>query len=322
MEGALYGPDGFFTGGTGPAAHFRTSVHASPAFAGAIQRLVVAGDAALGHPKHLDVVDIGAGRGELLAALEPWAHEAGLDRRIHWTAVEKAPRPDGLSARIAWRDDLPERVTGLIIATEWLDNVPLDVVEVDEHGTPRRVLVDEDGSETPGPPLDAAERFWLARWWPLDGAPPGTRAEIGATRDAAWADAVATLDRGIALAVDYGHRRANRPVAGTLTGFRDGREVEPVPDGSTDVTAHVAMDAVAAAGGEPYCLIRQREALRALGVHGGRPPISLATTDPAGYVRALSGAGAAAELTDPAGLGGHWWLLTGVGIDLRGIISW
>jgi hypothetical protein len=91
-----------------------------------------------------------------------------------------------------------------------------------------------------------------------------------------------------------------------------------VPDGSTDVTAHVAVDSAAAAAGTPYRIISQRDALRGLGIDGGRPPLDLARTDPAAYLRALSSAGAAAELTDPAGLGGHWWLLHEVGIDLRG----
>jgi SAM-dependent MidA family methyltransferase len=130
-----------------------------------------------------------------------------------------------------------------------------------------------------------------------------------------WADAVAAVRRGGALAVDYGHLRDRRPGFGTLTGFRGGRQVSPVPDGSCDVTAHVAMDAVAAAAGVPYTLITQREALRALGVDGGRPPLDLARTDPGGYLRALATAGAAGELIDPAGLGGHWWLLHTVGLD-------
>jgi len=50
--------------------------------------------------------------------------------------------------------------------------------------------------------------------------------------------------------------------------------------------------------------------------------LELATTDPAGYLRALSAAGAAAELTEPAGLGGHLWLLHAAGIELRGIVPW
>jgi hypothetical protein len=121
---------------------------------------------------------------------------------------------------------------------------------------------------------------------------------------------VSTLDRGLAVAVDYAHFAGGRPPFGTLTGFREGRETAPVPDGSCDITAHVALDACALPGGR---VVTQRAALRALGVSGARPPLALASTDPAAYVRALSGAGAAAELTAPGGLGGFGWLLQPVG---------
>jgi SAM-dependent MidA family methyltransferase len=310
MASALYGSDGFFVRGA-PANHFRTSVHASPLFAGALAGLITRVDEALGHPPRLDVVDVGAGRGELLAAL----HALLPPERIRYTGVEVAPRPTGLDPPVRWQRTVPEDVVGVLIATEWLDNVPLDVAEADDAGRLRTVLVDRHtGTETLGPEIDAADRLWLARWWPT-GA--GGRAEIGWPRDVAWADAIANVRRGVALAVDYGHLRGSRPPYGTLTGYRDGRQVEPVPDGSCDVTAHVAMDAVARAAGTPYTLITQREALRALGVDGGRPPLDLARTDPASYLRALSAAGAAGELTDPAGLGSHWWLLHTVGIDPR-----
>ena len=46
----------------------------------------------------------------------------------------------------------------------------------------------------------------------------------------------------------------------------------------------------------------------------GVQPLALASTDPAAYVRALAAAGAAAELTDPAGLGGHFWVVEPIGI--------
>lgn len=320
MQHALYGPQGFFAGATsGPADHFRTSVHASPLFAGALLRLIEEVDARLGHPRALQVVDVGAGRGELLAALAASAAGTPLAGRLHLTAVEVAPRPAGLPATIGWRRDVPEGVVGVLLATEWLDNVPLDVAEIDPAGRARRVLVDPaTGTESLGADVDAADRFWLARWWP--GAGPGDRVEIGWPRDVAWADAIASVRRGCALTVDYGHLRGERPALGTLTGYRGGRQVLPVPDGSCDVTAHVALDAVAAAGGIPYRIVTQRAALRALGVDGGRPPLDLARTDPAAYLRALGAAGAAAELTDPAGLGGHWWLLHEVGIELRGTI--
>lgn len=313
---ALYGPDGFFVRGDGPAAHFRTSAHASPVFATALLRLIDRVDVALGRPYRLDVVDIGAGRGELLTTLATLAPPT-LAGRLRWTAVELAPRPDSLPAHIAWRDTLPDAVTGLVLATEWLDNVPLDVAEHGPTGW-HRVLVDPTtGVEYPGPPVSGADSGWLTEWWP---AATGARAEIGHPRDLAWAEAVATLDRGLALAVDYGHLRADRPNGGTLTGFRSGRQVPPVPDGSCDVTAHVAVDSAAAAGaavaGRAYTLMPQRAALRALGVDGTRPPLALAATDPAGYVRRLSAASAAAELTDAAGLGAHWWLLQPVGIPM------
>ncbi|MGK5679601.1 SAM-dependent methyltransferase [Actinoplanes sp. URMC 104] len=310
MQSGLYGPGGFFVrAGQGPADHFRTSVHASPLFAGALLRLVERVDAALGRPRTFDLVDVGAGRGELLAALRPL-----LPERVRLTAVEVAPRPPGLPGGIAWRHDLPEAVTGLLVATEWLDNVPLDVTDLDDAGRQRKVLVDPaTGAETLGGPVDAADLFWLRRWWPAAG-----RAEIGWPRDAAWADAVQRVRRGCALAIDYGHLRDERPALGTLTGYRGGRQVQPVPDGSCDVTAHVAMDAVAAAAGVPYRLVHQREALRALGVDGARPPLDLARSDPAGYVRALAAAGSEAELIEPGGLGGHWWLLHTVDVDRRG----
>jgi SAM-dependent MidA family methyltransferase len=318
MASALYGPGGFFVRSAGgPAEHFRTSAHASPLFAGALRRLLDRVDTALDRPDPFEVVDVGAGRGELLAALRG----LGLPARYRLTAVELAPRPVGVPADIRWRHDLPEHVVGALLATEWLDNVPLDVAEADDDGRVRQVLVDPaTGAETLGQPIDAADRFWLSRWWPAL-REPGDRAEIGWPRDVAWADAVSRVRRGCALAVDYGHLRDARPALGTMTGFRGGRQVHPVPDGTCDVTAHVAMDALAGAAGRPYRLVRQRTALKALGIDGARPPLDLARSDPAAYLRALSAAGSAAELVDPAGLGGHWWLLHGIGIETRGIIG-
>ncbi|WP_446220834.1 SAM-dependent methyltransferase [Micromonospora sp. IBHARD004] len=338
MDRALYGPDGFFVSGPGPAAHFRTSVHASPVFASALLRLLTRVDATLDHPSCLQVVDVGAGRGELLRALltlaagsamgvsarpSPSGRDAvrpSLARRLRLTAVERAARPEDLPEEINWVDEIPDGIGGLLLATEWLDNVPLDVAVQSDDGW-RYLLVDPaSGEESVGDPVSPADEEWLDGWWPTTPAGSGARAEIGRTRDEAWATAITKIDRGLALAVDYGHGRDDRPVDGTLTGYRHGRQVVPVPDGSGDVTAHVAVDSVASAGERvarcAYTLVPQREALRALGADGARPPLSLAASDPAGYVRALAAASTAAELTDPAGLGGHWWLLQPVGVTL------
>ncbi|MEU7754527.1 SAM-dependent methyltransferase [Micromonospora sp. NPDC049171] len=413
MSRALYGPGGFFVAGTGPADHFRTSVHAAPAFATALLRLLENVDSALGHPPRFDVVDVGAGRGELLQRLlasvgvavgvsgeptrsgrsgliparagspetptppasarpspnepSPVTVRPSLAERVRFTAVEYAGRPENLPEEINWTAEIPTKITGVLLATEWLDNVPLDMAVHTEDGW-RYLLVDpESGTETVGDPVSPADLEWLTRWWLHPASPPSTdsdpspgmagtdptsgsesgfraarpaqgssltarsrpgcpetphsdypRAEIGRSRDEAWANAVRKISRGLALAVDYGHVSEARPVYGTLTGYRAGRQVPPVPDGSSDVTAHVAMDSVASAGAAvarcAYSLVSQAEALRALGADGGRPPLSMAGTDPAGYVRALAAASAVAELTDPAGLGGHLWLRQPVGI--------
>jgi hypothetical protein len=96
-----------------------------------------------------------------------------------------------------------------------------------------------------------------------------------------------------------------------LRSYQHGREVDVLPDGSRDVTASVAVDAVAERVGG--VVVRQREALTALGVSGARPDLGLATGDPEEYVRSLSRAGEAAELTDVAGLGGFFWVVSAVG---------
>ncbi|MER7963515.1 SAM-dependent methyltransferase [Streptomyces ardesiacus] len=335
-QDALYGPEGFYrTGAEGPAGHFRTSVHASPLFAGAVARLLCRVDEALGRPAALDFVDMAAGRGELVTGVLA-ALPARVAARTRAYAVEVAARPAGLDRRVRWLAEPPDGVTGLLFANEWLDNVPVEVAQVDAAGVARRVLVRRDGTERLGEPVAGAEAEWLARWWPLTGE-EGLRAEVGLPRDEAWASAVATLEGGVAVAADYAHTATARPPFGTLTGFRDGRETEPVPDGSCDLTAHVALDACAAAPTAcataapagaatalaarcapehtpPAALLRpQREALRALGVTGARPPLALASTDPARYVRALADASQAAELTAPGGLGDFVWLLQPVG---------
>ncbi|WP_377269972.1 SAM-dependent methyltransferase [Peterkaempfera sp. SMS 1(5)a] len=332
MQHALYGDGGFYRRPEGPAGHFRTSVHASPRFADAVARLLAQVDAELGRPPELALVDVGAGRGELLQGVLTAVrrdYQAVADR-LRPYGVEVAGRPPGLAAEVVWCTEPPAGVTGLLFANEWLDNVPLDIAEVDDHGVLQQVLVEPaGGAEQPGGPPSDVDARWAARWWP-DAVEPGFRVELGRSRDEAWAGAVRSLERGLAVAVDYAHGADARPPFGTLAGFRGGREVQPVPDGSCDVTAHVALDACAAAGeaaGAVHSLwTTQREALRALGVGGARPPLALASADPAAYLRALGSAGEGAELTDPAGLGGFGWLVQAVRMPvpegLRGAREW
>jgi SAM-dependent MidA family methyltransferase len=243
-----------------------------------------------------------------------------LGERIVAHAVEVAPRPPRLGAQIRWHTALPARITGLVIASEWLDNIPLDIAELTPDG-PRIVLVDTaSGAERDGPAASPADLAWLGQWWPL--REPGARGELGRPRCAAWADVIGRLDRGLAVAADYGHQMASRPAAGSIAGYLDGRPVRPIPDGSRDITAHVAIDACAAAGkaagATQTLLTTQRAGLGALGLAGQRPPLSLAERDPAGYLAALRAAAEEAELMDAAGLGGFSWLVQAVRVPLPG----
>jgi SAM-dependent MidA family methyltransferase len=299
---ALFGPAGFYRRPEGPAGHFRTAAHAAPfTLARALARLARSAGCT-------GVLDLGAGRGELLAALARLEDDAP-PLRLH--GVDVVGRPALLPPRVGWtRADrgVPYAAFegSLVVAWELLDTLPCPVLEVDDDGSARIVLVEvSTGRERLGGPPGDAEREWCRRWWPLDGREPGERVEVGLARDAWWEGHVRLLDRigpGLLLAVDYAHDAATRPPMGTLSGYRGGRLVPPVPDGSCDVTAHVALDAVEAAGraagASAGLLLRQDEALKALDVRDDDP--------------------GADELLEPGGLGGFVWLVQRVpGRDLH-----
>ena len=314
-EAALYGPGGFYRRPEGPAGHFRTSVHASPLFAEAVARLLCRVDEALDRPGALAFVDMAAGRGELVGGVLA-ALPAEVAARTRAYAVEIADRPAGLDDRIEWLIEPPQQVTGLLFANEWLDNVPVDAAIVTDQGW-RLLLVDPaTGDELPGDQVAGADLEWLERWWPAGDV--GDRAEIGRPRDEAWAAVIWALSRGVAVAVDYHHPRTDRPRAGSLAGYRSGRLVAPVPDGTCDITSHVALDSCAAAGeaagAEWTVLTDQRAMLQTLLGATAPPPYDLAIREPASYLAALSRASHAADLTRRDGLGGFGWLVQGVGV--------
>lgn len=322
MHDALYGPSGIYRTGGGAQAHFRTSVHVSTQFADALARLVVAIDHDLGHPTVFDLVDLGADRGQLLDGItsSPVLTD-DLRARLRPIAVEVAPAPLDPTGAI-WVRAVPSAVHGMVIANELLDNIPVDVVQVDDDRHPRQVLVAASGQQALGAVPPPADLDWIARWWPLDEAEPGDRAEVGRLRDEMWAEVVSSVRQGVALAIDYAHvtsdRLARRYAHGTLTGFRRGHQVPPVPDGSCDLTAHVALDACGTAaeatGDVASVVTTQREALSVLGVDASAPRTGgLAAGE---LVARLVTAGEAHELLDPMGLGAFSWLVQARGAPL------
>jgi len=299
---ALYGEGGFYRQAAGPAGHFSTATQGVPQIGEQLARALLT----LMDQEGLDTfVDMGCGRGELLEQV----HRLGP--QVRCIGVDIVARPQ-LSEPIGWLqspggEQLPDELDGLtdtlVFANEWLDVVPCPIAELDNGGELHEVLVnDSTGDERLGDLVSDTNRQWCRRFWPADHLETGDRVEIGQTRDIAWDNLVARVGSGLAIAVDYGHTIDSRPAPGTLTGFRQGRQVLPVPDGSCDLTAHVAMDSLTHDE-----LIDQRTALRALGVSGQIPPHDLARSNPAAYLKGLSAASAAATLTARGGLGDFLW---------------
>ena len=299
---ALYGKSGFYRRVEGPAGHFSTATQGIPQIGEMLARSLLK----LMDQEGLDTfVDMGCGRGELLE------HVHRLSPQSHCIGVDIVDRPR-LSEPISWiqspgggqlPDDLDGLSDTLVFANEWLDVVPCSIAEMDEDGELREVLVKvPSGDERLGEIVSGTDREWCQWFWPIDRLEPGDRLEIGETRDTAWDDLLGRLVSGLAVAVDYGHTIDSRPPPGSLTGFRQGRQVLPIPDGSCDLTAHVAMDSLTHDE-----LLDQRTALRQLGTSGQTPPHDLARSDPMAYLRGLSTASAAAALTAKGGFGDFIW---------------
>ena len=301
-----------------PGEHFRTGT--GPLLAEAMFALLQ--DVARDVPDapRLDVLDVGAGDGTLLGHLHDLLRDQPLQDRVSLTGCDVRARPERLPGEVGWIEGTaPEclgdvgEVVGLVMAHEWLDEIPCAVVEVDAAGIVREVDVDpRTGEENLAEPADAELLAWLEDYWPV--RCPGERAEVGLARDTAWAAVCGVLSRGAALAVDYGHvaedRREARLREGTLAAYRGGRVVPAVPDGRCGLTAHVAMDSCAAAGSATLAgrgasvvtrLTPQRSRLAELTALD--PAIPQAST-----AERLRRSSERRMLRDPLGMGSFLWL--------------
>lgn len=304
---ALYGPAGFYTR-QAPADHFATSVQGIP---GGGETLAAALAKLAREHRCTRIIDLGCGRGELLTHLRTVAPA------LHLTGVDVVEQPASLEGVVdewvrspggaALPEELRDLRDTLVVAHEWLDVIPCPVVELDENGVWRVVTVAPDGSEEHGLWLTGEDLKWVG-----DFAPVGaTRVEVGLPRDRAWADLHGRLTRGVVLAIDYGTMRGSRPLHGTLTGYRDGRQVPPVPDGACDLTAHVAIDSLVVDHPDDLevTVMTQRDQLIGLLGDPSTPvPHGLASTRPAAYLAALSRRSALQALIAYPGLGSFHWV--------------
>jgi SAM-dependent MidA family methyltransferase len=267
MELALYDPDaGYYrraTPGPGREGDYITAPEMHPLFGATLARVVAEVWRAANSPDRFAIVEYGAGSGalavSLLAALAD--EEEALARAAVYIPIElNEHRLAEVRARLASADlaaalgSQPPPSSGIAIANEYLDALPVHVVEqhqgrlVEIHVgvSSERELIEGRG-DLSSPALAArlsTEGIDLA---------DGQRAEIclGLT---GWADDVACrLEQGVVLAIDYGAEATElygptRP-AGTLLAYAGHRaHANPfVSIGRQDLTAHVDMTAVAAA---------------------------------------------------------------------------
>ena len=129
VDAALYGSDGFYASGRGAGrrADFLTSPEVGPLFGAVIGQALDAWWAELGRPDPFVVVEAGAGRGTLAAAVEASypTCAAALDYRL----VERCPTE---------RDAAPsmpdQPFTGVVLANELLDNLAFRLLELTTDG--------------------------------------------------------------------------------------------------------------------------------------------------------------------------------------------
>jgi len=272
MEMALYHPDlGFFGSDrlrSEKAGDFLTSPEVSPLFGETLAEFVSRERERIGEP--FQVVEAGAGSGSLLRSMlsklpvDAIAIEASPAAR---TSLREVLPQDAIST------ELPERVRGVILGNELIDNLPMALAQRVGDGWRER-WVGADGDDLAF--IDAEPRSEVVTW--LDSY-AGEVAEGGWVEvqlaAAAWLrDALVRLEHGSILLVDYGDTAENllpRRQDGTLRTYR-AHHLGPHPldePGETDITADVNFTALVATAeecGATVRLSRQDDFLTELGL--------------------------------------------------------
>lgn len=309
MSEALYGPDGFYTGGgsAGRRGDFITSPEVGPLFGAVVARFIDAEWRRLGCADSFTVVDAGAGPGTLARSV--FAAAPTCAPALRYVAVElSAPQRDRHPDEIESLPELPsEPFDGVIIANELLDNLPTRLAVHDGGWREAYVVRLPDGRlvEQLSAPFDPVPSVLPAT------AGLGARAPL---HDAArvWVEQARSLVRsGTVVAFDYCSPTtaalAERPWREWLRTYR-GHErgghylAEP---GSQDITTEVAVDQLP----EPDAVRSQAQWLQLHGIdelvaegreyweaHAARPDLAA--------LRMRSRVSEAEALLDPAGLGG------------------
>ena len=240
----------------------------------------------MGAPSPVRLVELGPGRGTLMAdALRAAAVLPAFRDAVRIHLVETSPalrtrQRETLAGRdVAWHDRLEEVPDGptLVVANEFFDALPIRQIQKTPHGWKER-LVDIDPDAPDG---EIRFRFVLEAFGSpgaalvpdsLRGAPVGSVVEVSPASQAVARTLGERLARqdGAALIIDYGYA-AGPTVGETLQAVRR-HAYAPVLEapGEADLTAHVDFASLAAAardgGAAVYGPVNQGELLLRLGI--------------------------------------------------------
>ena len=257
MELALYHPElGFYAdGGAGRRRDFITSPEVGPLFGAVVARAVDAWWDELGRPDSFTFVDAGAGPGSLARTVgrsELRCRDALNYVAVEVSAVQRERHPDGVVSM----HTMPESVgAGVIFANELLDNLPFDI-EAWDHRTQQwsEVRVGFDGDHLVEVCIPTGEPFFGDAQSAGRYPDHPVRTPVHRHARAWWRDAVASLDNGWVVAIDYGRPLVPWPEEdGWLRTYSDhGRAGSALEEpGTKDITTDVYWQQITTDAGRP-----------------------------------------------------------------------
>lgn len=264
MELALYAPRlGYYSGGAsklGASGDFTTAPEISPLFGAAVARAA----AAIIAQSAPDIIEFGAGTGKLardvLAALDGMGVRVNSYTIIELSGELRARQQEALRdlPMVTWLDGMPERFSGVVLANEVLDAMPVELVIRRDGAWQRQMVTVQDGAFAfVQAPLTDALAAQVARQVPdAESLPDGYLTEIHPVAEGFMASLAGMLEKGAAILFDYGFPAheyyLDQRMGGTLMcHYRHHAHPDPfyLP-GLQDITAHVDFTAMALASHE------------------------------------------------------------------------